>query len=366
MNRAAKSERDVDAGFSLLELLVSMALMLIICSGVIGGMNYFQKNYRSNEERKSLQSKLRATVEQMSQEIGQAGLLPSGFSGNVVSSTPTFNQSQVTQPLATIGTNGVAAGATSLTVSSTSSMFPGEYLILDVPALNASSGAPEERVEISSVPSSTTLTLMSATPTANSHAAGASVTAQGVYPSGVWPTPAGGITNGTAQTLTIFGDINADGSMVIVKYACPGTTATTVGPFQRYQYNVAGSGVTMNTGCGDTGSNIAVPNMTTTLIDNVSFCQFTYTPVTTSSGNTYVLSVGVSLTVQSQNIDPQTRTPITVTKNIMNIQPRNIVNAYNLDTATAVSGSEDSYAHQLQQLPNTLPGGGIFSQSCIP
>jgi len=361
VSEVLQSVRKSKAGFTLLELMISMAILLVISSAAIGGMTYFQKNFRSNEERKSLQGKLRATVEQLSQEIGQAGLVPSGLSGNLPSGTPyVFNQSTVGTMSYLTAASG--AGATGLSVSSTSGMYAGEWVILDTPDLNQTLGTPEERVQIQSVNSSTSITVSTTT---NAHTPTASnpvpVIAQGVYPAGVWTNSAAGLPDASnhAQTLTIFGDINADGSMVVVKYQCP-ATSTTAGPLLRKQYNVSASPT--NTGCGAT----AVPDVTTTLIDNVTFCQFTYQPVTVN-GHTYAPSVGISLTVQSINNDLQTKSPISVTKNILNIQPRNIVNAYNMDlNALPANGSEDSYTSQLQTLPATLSPQSILSSSCIP
>jgi hypothetical protein len=252
-------------------------------------------------------------------------------------------------------------------------MYAGEWLLVDTPALNAPSGGPEELVQIKAITNATTIQLMANT--VNGHSAGIPIIAQGVYPAGVWTNTAASTplpdSNGHAQTLTIFGDINADGNMTIVKYLCP-ATSTTAGPLLRYQYNVSQSPT--NTGCrGVEAGGTAVPDLKTTLIDNVTFCQFSYPPTTvTSSGNTYALSVGISLTVQSQNVDAQSDArngaPITVTKNILNIQPRNIVNSYNLDTNPLTSNglSEDSYAHQFQQLPISLSPQGILSSNCIP
>ena len=66
------------AGFSLLELVVSLAVFLVISGAVIGSLNYFQNNYRGSEIRVALEQKVRAALELMAQEISQAGLQPSG------------------------------------------------------------------------------------------------------------------------------------------------------------------------------------------------------------------------------------------------------------------------------------------------
>jgi prepilin-type N-terminal cleavage/methylation domain-containing protein len=370
VNEISKSVREADAGFSLLELMISMAILLVISSVAIGGMTYFQKNYRSNELRKGMQAQLRATVEQMSQEIGQAGLVPSGLTGNGA-----YNQQAVVSSLVTLTAATTASTPTTLSVTGPTGMFyPGEWILLDTPDPTQQTGIPEEWVQITSItaptPPNTVPTTITVSSTSQPHTPTAAnpvpLTAQGVYPMGLWTHTAAGLpdASGHAPTLTIFGDINADGTMVIVKYQCP--SAGTLGPLQRLQYKAT------NPGCGAT----ATPDLTTTLIDNVNNvsgtgCQFTYpVPLLTgqTSGQTYALSVGISLTVQSQNVDPQTHQPFTITKNILNIQPRNIVNAYNLDNnpITGTNTVTDTYQTQFQTLPPTLSPQVILTQNCIP
>jgi hypothetical protein len=58
--------------------------------------------------------------------------------------------------------------------------------------------------------------------------------------------------------------------------------------------------------------------------------------------------VAVTLTVQTQNIDPQTRQLQTETKALLNVGPRNIVEVYG--TASLV---DPSFA---QQMPATVSG----------
>src|ERR1017187_10103022 len=68
-------------GFTLLELMIGMAIFLIISGAVLVGMAKLQQNYRTAEMYTTMQQRLRATMELMAQEIGQAGLQASTAEG---------------------------------------------------------------------------------------------------------------------------------------------------------------------------------------------------------------------------------------------------------------------------------------------
>jgi 2C-methyl-D-erythritol 2,4-cyclodiphosphate synthase len=77
---------------------------------------------------------------------------------------------------------------------------------------------------------------------------------------------------------------------------------------------------------------------------NVVPC-FAYQTQTLGSG-TCVTNVAVTLTVQTQNIDPQTRQLQQETKALLNVAPRNIVEVY--DTASLVDST------RAQDMPATV------------
>ena len=91
--------RTQQSGFTLLEMLVSLSLLLILSGTILGGMGNMQKNYRGNEIRGVLHGQMRATLEMMEQEIGQAGLPPSNMDSNSIygSTGPSFPIASVTQ-----------------------------------------------------------------------------------------------------------------------------------------------------------------------------------------------------------------------------------------------------------------------------
>src|SRR5437660_12257918 len=62
-------------GFSLLELLISLAILLTVSGSAFEVLSYYQKAYLSTEMRADVHSGIRAALALMTQEITQAGLL---------------------------------------------------------------------------------------------------------------------------------------------------------------------------------------------------------------------------------------------------------------------------------------------------
>src|SRR5262249_11434175 len=62
---------------------------------------------------------------------------------------------------------------------------------------------------------------------------------------------------------------------------------------------------------------------------------FTYmpNPLPTVGGTTYVLDVAITLTVQTQLVDPLTKQFQTETKALLNVSPRNVFNVWELASA---------------------------------
>jgi len=333
-----------EAGFSLIELAVSLAVFLVISGAVVGSLNYFQKNYRGSEIRVALEQKVRAALELMAQEISQAGLQPSGVDTDGLG-----------MPLATVASSAcsgsplkcISASASPqwVQVTTIAGIYKGEYLRIDIgpgPDCYTSSNCEDVAVvDLSAGPPAQ----IKATFSQNHYAQTISSTVyptpiygMGSYPQGIVPPglasppPSGGSSSGQ---LEIFGDLNGAGNTLqAVIYACPSSFP---GSFTRTLYDAT------------SGSQISSIN----LIDNVTACQFTYpaTPFpTVSVGGTtesVVTSVGITLTAQSTMDDPQTGQPITVTKSFLNIQPRNVISAFNEASGTV--------ANELQPNPATLP-----------
>jgi prepilin-type N-terminal cleavage/methylation domain-containing protein len=328
------SEQKRCHGFTLLELMISLAVFLSVAGATVAGMGLWQKHYRNTEVRNALQSRMRAALELMTQEIGQAGLVASGA-----------DEKLLAIPVTTISAaiSGKVPSQT-VTVSSTDGICDGEYIQIDAGQTNW------EKVRVIKATGNQVTAVF-----ANNHAAGTAVYARGVYPEGIiYPG------TDTSATLTIFGDINSKGSQLrFVKYSCPTGTATAL---TRQEFDVTGNPV----------STVAP------LIDNVTDCLFTYTthPAITigqplydgytlpadASGNpqalqpTFVTKLAISVTAKSETPD-EFGNYVYVKKEYLNIQPRNILASFLEAGLPTINPSNPLETLELQFLPSTLQTG---------
>jgi prepilin-type N-terminal cleavage/methylation domain-containing protein len=276
-------------GFSLLELMVSMAVLSVIAGGIVSAVSSSTQTYKRTELKSDMYENVRGVAELMAQEIGQAGL--------------------VSLPASTLGT-AVTASATAqtVTVSSTTSMFVNEQVLVDA-------GTNEELVTLSNV-TATTITTIFGKP----HAAAAPINALGAFPAGIVPP---GTTDGsTANVLNLFGDINADGSLVYVRYTCTPGTTTAPGTLTR--------SVTTITPGVDTSS--ASQSLLSTVVGGTGAVCFQYTTAS-ASGFTFVTNVGFTLSVQATRPDPQNGVYPQMTKSFLNLAPRNVLAGLELANA---------------------------------
>ena|SRR5271165_2038414 len=292
------------AGYSLIELMTSMAILLLVSGGVLSLINFYQQSYVRTEVHSDMYENVRGVAELMTQEIGQAGLvsLPATTLTAAVSSS---------------------ASAQAVAVSQTASMFVGEKLLVDA-------GTNEETVTLTAVGSSTMTAVFS-----KAHASGAPVTALGVFPQGIMPS---GVTDGsTTNTLNLFGDINGDGSLVYVRYVCTPGTQAAPGTLTRSVTTITPGNTTIS----------AAQTMLSTVItpSGGSSTCFTVNNVS-SNGYTFVTNVGFSLSVQSARPDPQTGAYATMTKSFLNLAPRNVVAGYEL--------AQNSLTYRLQASPTNV------------
>src|SRR5437899_3386583 len=217
-------------GFTLLETMVSLVVLLAVSAIVMGGMNQMMKTQGTVANRTEMHTSVRDATEVLEQEIGQAGKIslptPPPGTPTWLMLTPVFvpKDVPVTQPLVKF-----SAGLTTL--------FDNEQLLVDT-------GTNQETITITCPAPGTCTDTWTAGPFYNTHnnlLAGVPISAPGAFSTGIVP-PAPGVTPGyagytncaaaaapcgsTGAVLKLYGDINGDGNMMYVEYTCnPGTPA---------------------------------------------------------------------------------------------------------------------------------------------
>ena len=304
--------REKQVGFSLLETMASLAVLLIVGGIVMTGMTQLMKTQASVANRTDMHSSVRSATELLQQEIGQAGKISLG--------SPSANVSL--QSAVTAG----AASPFSLIASdnSTVMVYPNEYLWVDV-------GSKQEAIQVATANThgySGTVVVFQLP-----HAAGAPVVALGAFGTGVVPPAAApaSLQYGSSPTvLKLYGDINGDGNMVYVEYTCAQGTQANPGYLYRHQMSITAGSKTANDNTMILLNNVlGNPNDAS---GNLVPC-FAY-QVQTLGGGYCVTDVAVTLTVQTQNKDLQTNQFQPETKALLNVAPRNVVEVY--DTASLV------------------------------
>jgi len=274
-------------GFSMIELLVSIAVLMIISATVTEGVLRLTRTNQTVANRSEMHASVRNVTALLQQEIGQAGriTLPAGVT--------------------IVGT----IDSSNYTTSSTLGMFVGEQLVIDT-------GNSEETVQLTAINNNTITGSFF-----NPHNAGAPISVYGGFAQGVVPPSA---ANGsTGSILKIFGDINGTGNMVYVQYECD------VNAGRLYRRSMA-----FNIGAKTplTPDQTLLNNIVANPIDPATGLPadcFTYQEAI-ANGDKYVVDVAITLTVQTPAPDPVTGLYQKETKAILNVSPRNVFNVWQL------------------------------------
>ena len=324
-----RAPRGRQYGFSMLEMLVTLVIFVGVAGIVMTAMMQMTNTQGSVANRTAMHSSVRSATELLQQEIGQAGkiALPTSANGGPTKMVTAITAAQITDPL--IGYSGAVV------LDKAGGVYNGMLLVVD-------SGDQEETVAATN--------LIAATKTFTgtfylTHAANAPVRVAGAYASGIIPpNPPNTVNPSDGFTLKMYGDINDDKNMVYVVYKCDTAHGNLTRSVVSYSAATVGtddvilSNITDNP--PDPGQTTAAP------------C-FKY-QVKSVSPNDYVVDVSVTLTVQSQNVDPQTHQIQKETKALLNVSPRNIFEGWQLAGA--------GVAHRIQPMPPTVgPGAGTLS-----
>ena len=329
--------RRLQTGFTLLETMVALTILLGVAAIVMMGLTRLIRVQGTIANRTDMHTSVRSATELLEQEIGQAGSVSLGPAGTAVTMS------------------AVALGASNFTLTSnpanaTLKLYPKEQLLVG-------DGANPEVVIVTA-----------AGPAANAgaavfltaHPANTPVYSLGAFASGIVPPDAGGaactvaagyvptLNGSTCTKLKLYGDLNNDGNLLYVEYTCAAGTQAAPGLLYRNQMPF------------DSGAKPANDN-TMILLNSVlqnpndnngnAVPCFSYQARNDGFGNWYVVDVAVTLTVQTQNIDPQTRQFQNETKALLNVSPRNVANAFNL----ASLGSNNRIQPMPDSVKNLLP-----------
>ena len=308
-------------GFSLIELMIAMVILLIVTSVVMRGLLQTAQTQGTIQNRTEMHGSVRNATELLQQEIGQAGRI-------AIPASTTYTLSAAVSAANAGLSSSVALSSSSGTYAG---LFTGEQLTVGA-------GTNQETVATTAY-NSATHTITAIFNNITGQVSGAPVSALGAFASGVLPTTktdnAANNIGSTGSLLKLYGDINGDGNMVYVEYTCD----TVAGKLYR------------NTMAYDTAV-LVKPALAESmvLLSNIqpnpdgSSC-FAYQQKTVGA-DTYVVDVSVTLTVQTQTPDPTTGSYQKETKALLNVSPRNVFEDWQLASASVTS--------RIQPIPSTV------------
>jgi len=327
--RHSSGNNKAQHGFSLIELLITLAIMLVV-SAIILSLSYdMTMRQASVANRSDMHSSVRSVTQILQQEISQAGRIAwpptAALCGGAVGCRYPF-----TTLAAAVDVDMDAGGGTAaLSVAHPTMLFDGIRLLVGV-------GDLQEVVAYDEATGNATFK--------NDHDAGVEVRPAGAFGEGIIAATS------TGAVLQMFGDINDDGSMIYVEYVCNPDAAG--GTLTRQE--VAWDAVP-----GEAPEPVVLlrnvlPNPD--LPDGTAVPCFTYqrpTPITITVDGVdtildFTLNVGVTLTAKAEFDDMQTGAEQVETKALLNVSPRNVFEAWEL-----ASWQKDADRH-VQPTPPTI------------
>jgi len=318
-----------ESGFSLIELLVATTLLLVVSSIVTSALMQMTTAQKTIWNRTEMHSGVRGATELMQQEVGQAGRvnLPNPLTlGAAV--TPAGNCNP-----AVPATNAQWVAVNSASVPKTSGLFhsasPAAYVMLTV-----LDGDNQESFRVADTTATTIFACFTKT-----HASGATLIPLGGFATGIVPDT--GITNpSNGYLLKMYGDVNGDGNMVYVEYTCDPEISHNL--YRNVTAFDAGTKLPV------TNSHILLSNIHRNPGSPIPPCFKYQTSTITVNGTlfTFVLDVAITLTVETEQIDPVTKRKQQETKALLNVSPRNVFNSW------ALAGM--GYSDRIQSTPASV------------
>ena len=312
-----------ESGFSLVELLVATGLLLAVSSIVTSALLQMTQAQKTIWNRTEMHSGIRGATELLQQEVGQAGRVNTP---NTVTLSAAVAAATTCDP-ATPTLNAVTVG-----VNSASGIFassaPASYELL-----TTLDGDAQESVRVASVNTgASTIQACFTKP----HAVATVLAPMGSFATGIIP-PTGIVNGSSASVLKLYGDVNSDGSMVYIEYTCDTTGHNLYRNVMAYN---AGSKPAV------TASQILLSNIIANPGGTACFTYQTATVTIQGTPFTFVLDVAVTLTVETEQVDPITKVKQTETKALLNVSPRNVFNAWMLASI--------GYTDRIQSTPATV------------
>jgi prepilin-type N-terminal cleavage/methylation domain-containing protein len=305
-----------DAGFTLIELMISVGILMTISALMMRGTLDMTNLNRKQSNLSEMHAGIRNATSLLQQEVGQAGRLSLPAPVTVPAAIPIGDQWVVVSP-------------------SVASMFVG--MKLEFIGRNAT-GDVEEIVTVTQV--NTANNSIRAVFTI-AYLAGARVMPAGGFAEGVIPTTK---ANGsTATKLKIVGDINGDGTIVYVEYTCDWVAGRLYRNMMPYN---AGAKPALAV------EQVLLDNLLPNPPDPGGIARpcFTYDQ-RTIYGNTYVINVAIMTTVRTDEVDQTTGQFQTVTKALLNVAPRNVFNVWQVASLNYKDRIEPLPASVLALLP---------------
>lgn len=304
-----------ESGFSLIELLISMGVLMIISSIVTSALLQMTKAQATIWNRTEMHSGIRGATELLQQEVGQAGRIT--LPGIVTIGQINLVGGPAPAASATCDPGTPGTNAVTVPVTSTASMFASAGPPAAFMMLTSLDGDNQESFKIAAILSSPPRIQACFS---HQHAAGTVVVPMGGFATGILP-PIGIVNGSTPTKLKMYGDINGDGNLVYVEYTCD--TAA----HKLYRQVMA-----FNAGLkpAATDADILLGNILPNPGGAPCFTYQTDTKTAQGTSFTFVLDVAITLTVQTEQVDPITKQYQTETKALLNVSPRNVFNTWSL------------------------------------